>query len=70
MSEFIKKNLPGVITDKRTTISGIIAATMIVLRQVGFYFDDDPATVMSVDAIVSAIAILWMGVNAKDAGKF
>lgn len=50
----------------KTTVSGIVAGLAIIFTQVGYLLDNDPATTISVDAIVAAVAVVALGWNSRD----
>jgi len=51
---------------KKTTIAGIIGGLSIILTQVWYALDADPATVMSFEAIIAAFGVLGIGWFARD----
>ena len=57
----------GLKSVKQTSISGILAAAMIIINQLQNYFDTDPLTVVDFNAIVAALSIAWLGIKAKQA---
>lgn len=50
----------------KTTVAGITAGTAIILSQVSYLFDADPATVFSVEAVISALGLIGIGFFARD----
>lgn len=50
----------------KTTVSGIVAGLAIIFTQVGYLLDNDPATTISVEAIVAAVAVVALGWNSRD----
>ena len=52
--------------DLKTTIGGVVAGLAIVFTQVGYALDSDPATTMSITAIVGALGLVWALFSAQD----
>ena len=50
----------------RTTVLGIIAALVILLTQAQAVLDDDPGTGVDWTKVTEALAILGIGVAARD----
>ncbi|MCE2925821.1 MAG: hypothetical protein LW822_10315 [Phycisphaeraceae bacterium] len=50
----------------KTTVSGIVAGLAIIFTQVGYLLDNDPATTISIEAIVAACAVIALGWNSRD----
>jgi hypothetical protein len=50
----------------KTTVSGIVAGLAIIFTQVGYLLDNDPATTISIEAIVAAVGLIALGWNARD----
>lgn len=50
----------------KTTVSGIVAGLAIIFTQVGYLLDNDPATTISVEAVVAACAVIALGWNSRD----
>jgi hypothetical protein len=50
----------------KTTVSGIVTGLAIIFTQVGYLLDNDPATTISIEAIVAAGGLIALGWNARD----
>jgi hypothetical protein len=50
----------------KTTVSGIVAGLAIIFTQVGYLVDNDPATTISIEAIVAAVGVIALGWNSRD----
>lgn len=50
----------------RTTLAAIIGAVMILLTQAQAFLDSNPDTNPQLDTIIAALAVLGIGVVAKD----
>jgi hypothetical protein len=50
----------------KTTVSGIVAGLAIIFTQVGYLLDNDPATTISIEAVVAACAVIALGWNSRD----
>ena len=60
---------PKFLTNWKTTVTGIVAAGVIILPQVNNHLDDDPTTNMDVKLIIGALAILCGFATARDGDK-
>jgi len=68
MIKYIETFAPSV-RSYRTTLLGIIAALLLLLPQIQAALDDDEATVPDWDQVKIALAMLGIGVVAKDGHK-
>lgn len=50
----------------KTTAAGITAGIAIILTQVSYLLDADPATVFSIEAVISALGLIGIGFFARD----
>jgi len=53
--------------DWRTTTASVAGAIVLIASQIVNLFDNDPETVFSMEAIIAALALLGVGILAKDA---
>jgi len=53
----------------KTSAAGIVAGVMLLLTQAQSALDDDPATNISIEVVVSALAMMGLGVSARDGDK-
>ena len=59
----------GMNNDKKLTITGVIGGLGIILTQVYYALDADPATTLSFEAIIAAFALMglgWFGKGTED----
>jgi hypothetical protein len=50
----------------KTTIAGVIAGLLIILPQLQNLLDADPATLCSWEAIATGLAVMGIGILARD----
>ena len=53
----------------KTTILGIISGLLIILPQVQNLLDGDPETVFSETILMTGLALMGLGISAKDGDK-
>lgn len=63
------KNLTTNLRSWKTSAVGILSGVGILIAQLTVYLDSDPATVVSIEAIGTALALLGVGIFAKDGDK-
>lgn len=52
----------------KTTAAGVLAGIAILAHQLGLALDGDPTTVVSVEAVTTALGIIGVGLFARDNG--
>lgn len=50
----------------KTTAAGIVGGLAIILTQIGFVLDSDPATVLDMAALASGVGLLGLGWFSRD----
>ena len=53
----------------KTTLLGIISGLLIILPQVQNLLDGDPETVFSETILMTGLALMGLGISAKDGDK-
>ena len=53
----------------KTTILGICGALIAIIPQIQAALDGDPATTFSMEALLAGLALLGIGIAAKDGDK-
>jgi len=53
----------------KTTLLGVIAGLLLILPQLRNALDGNPETLMSIEVILEGIALMGIGVAAKDGDK-
>ena len=56
-------------TSWQTSIAGLIPSLLIIVTQIGYVTDNNPATVFSWTIFWGAISLIYMSFSAKDANK-
>lgn len=50
----------------KTTLAGVLVFLGVLAAQAGHALDSDPTTVFSMEAVVTALGVLFMGIFARD----
>jgi len=53
----------------KTTLIGVLAAIAILANEAMAFIDDDPSTIPSLDRLLEALALLGIGILARDNDK-
>ena len=61
----IKKDLKSI----NTTITGILAGIAMLIPQIQNLLDNDPETMLSETVVISALALMGLGIASKDGDK-
>ena len=61
----IKKDLKSI----NTTITGILAGIAMLIPQIQNSLDGDPTTTLSETVVISALALMGLGIASKDGDK-
>lgn len=56
----------SILRNPRTTLVALLGAIVILLNQLVAVVDSDPETVFSLDAVINALAVLGIGLFARD----
>jgi len=52
----------------RTTILGVVTGVGLLVAQVAAFLDTDPSTVASLEGVLAALAVMGLGIVARDNG--